>query len=102
MVDTARRDKMRSAVAKVRAEATALRDKLVDPSGKALVQPVLNTLSDVDVVFLANVDKDRTASQEALWLDITERYLQQATHELGFIAKQFDPYGGPEKVRTIG
>jgi len=88
-------------VAKQHAAAVSLRDKIVDAPTKDLLRPVLNSLTDVDSVFLSSVRDDRTASQEAWWLDWADLTLQAAVAQLHDITELVQKYGGPEKVRTI-
>src|SRR5205809_6230393 len=101
MIDTARRDRLRAEVAAHRAAALGLREKIVDGTTKTLLGPVLNTLNDVDSVFLASINNDRTVEQEKWWLDWAERWLQVPALELHAITELIQKYGGPEKVRTI-
>ena len=98
MTDSARRrEAVRAIVAKVRTDAIALRDSIKDARTKTLLTPVLNTLNDMDSVFLSGNE-----DHAPWWFDVAERYTQAATAELQAISDVIQKYGGPENVRTIG
>lgn len=101
MTDNGRRERIRAAVAKNKAAASSLRDAIVHLPTRAVLTPVLNTLSDVETVFLGSRE-DRTPEQEAWWLGWAERWLQVAIREFQATAEQVNKYGGPAKVQTVG
>ena len=75
MIDTARREAIRSEVATKKAVARSLQEQFNDERLKAEVQMAWNWLNDVEVLFLNQMD-DRTDAQEARWLGYAEGYLQ--------------------------
>ena len=76
MIDTARREEMRSQVAAKKAVATSLREQFKSDRLKAEVKMAWNWLNDVEVLFLNQLD-DRTPAQESRWLDYAGFYFHQ-------------------------
>ena len=93
MIDTSRREAIRSQVAAKKAIAASLQEQFTDDRLKAEVQMVWNWLNDVEVRFLDQLD-DRTPTQEARWLAYAELYfLQFAVPALAKLESYLITYG---------
>lgn len=98
MSDNRRRERIRLDAAATRTKAVSLQGQVADPQGKTLLfTHILNTLNDVDNVFLA----DERVPRPDWWFAWAELLVRQASTELQDITKLIEQYGGPENVRTI-
>jgi hypothetical protein len=93
MTEKERRDGLSADVARIRAEATAYRDKIKDEHTKTFLVPIFNTLNDMDSVFLNGKEP-----HAPWWYDAAEIYVRGAAKELQEIIVALDSRGGPDKA----
>lgn len=98
MVDTARREQIRTGVATQRSAAQRLHAQIADATVRQQLDPILRDLDDV-LVFVDDM-KDRTPAEESRWLDFADVALKGAVEKLRIVSETVQTYGGPDKIRT--
>jgi hypothetical protein len=92
VVDTARRESLRSRVRAGVTAGTTLRDEVTDSTLKRLLELVVSWISDVEIFYL-NERRERTVEQEARWLDAAEFELRENVRMLGIYEAAVAKYG---------
>lgn len=100
MVDTARRDQIRSRVIEKKLITNQLREEFSDAYLKQHLQMIWRWFDDIERFFLDNVDRQRTEAAEARWLDHAEFFLNLHTTALKEMQKVMDTYG--KTATTVG
>jgi hypothetical protein len=103
MIDALRRQEIRSRVAAKRDAAVQLQSQLTDAYLNAQITLWCNWLTDVEQLFLDDIDEARTADAEARWLDAAQNYCgmaQDVLRQVEQIVAKYDP--GAISVQTFG
>ena len=93
MIDTVKRDQIAAEVARERERVTALREQIADADLSHWLTTALNQLDDVDLLFLADADEDRTESEERRWLAAAEMYLRNPVQTLDWLDRVLAEFG---------
>jgi hypothetical protein len=98
VMDTSRREQIRTGVATQRSAAQRLRNQIADATVRQQLDPIFRDLDDV-LVFVDD-PKDRTPAEEARWLDFADVALKGAVEKLQIVTETVQKYGGPDKIQT--